>query len=57
MRIYKPWVLTQIHNLVQNAWLAYEWLSQFSQMTYIDDAGKQYVLEDRENGKFIRYEV
>ncbi len=57
LRIYKPWVLTQIHNLVQNAWLTYEWLTKFPQITYIDDAGKLFILEDRVNGKFIRYEV
>jgi hypothetical protein len=57
MRIYKPWVLTQIHNLIQNAGLAYEWHTTFSQQTYIDDADKLYIVEDRVNGKYIRYEV
>ncbi len=57
MRIYKPWVLTQIHNLIQNAWLTYEWHTTFSQKTYIDDADKLYIVEDRWNWRFIRYEV
>lgn len=57
MRIYKPWVLTQIHNLVQNAGLQYEWLTKFPQTTYIDETGKLFIVEDRVNGKFIRYEV
>ncbi len=57
MRIYKPGVLTQIHNLVQNAWLTYEWLAEFPQITYIDSANRQYVVEDRATGKCIRYEV
>lgn len=57
LRIYKPGVLTQIHNLVQNAGLTYEWHSTFPQVTYIDDAGKQYVVEERDDGKMIRYEV
>ena len=57
LRIYKPGVLTQIHNLVQNAGLTYEWHAQFPQVTYVDEAGKQFVVEDREDGKRIRYEV
>jgi uridine kinase len=57
LRIYKPGVLTQIHNLVQNAWLEYEWHTSFLQTTYIDGSGKQYILEDRIDGKYIRYEV
>jgi hypothetical protein len=57
MRIYKPGVLTQIHNLVQNAWLTYEWHTTYPQKTYVDEAGKLYIVEDRMNGKYIRYEV
>jgi uridine kinase len=57
MRVYKPGVLTQIHNLVQNAWLTYEWLTSFGQVTYVGENNKQYIVEDRPQGKYIRYEV
>jgi uridine kinase len=57
LRIYKPWVLTQIHNLVQNAGLAYEGLSEYGQVTYVDNADKHFVVEERKDGKCVRYEV
>ncbi len=57
MRIYKPGVLTQIHNLVQNAGLIYEGLSEFEQTTYQDTFTQAlYIVENRDNGAFIRYE-
>lgn len=55
MRIYKPGVLTQIHNLVQNAGLTYEGLSAFAQITYVDTTSNQYVVEKRDHGTFVRY--
>jgi hypothetical protein len=57
LRIYKSGVLTQIHNLMQSAWLKFEWYTKFDQITYIDNAKKQYVIEDRQQGKYIRYEM
>ena len=56
LRIYKPWVLTQIHNLVQNAGLEFEWYTAFDQTIYVDAANKQYIVEHRKWGEFIRYE-
>ncbi len=56
MRIYKPGVLTQIHNLVQNAGLHYEGLSNYTQITYLDIANIQYIVERRAEGNFVRYE-
>lgn len=57
MRIYKTGVLTQLHALLQNAGLKYEWYTQYTQATYKDNQGKHFVVEDRESGKVIRYEA
>lgn len=56
MRIYKSWILTQLHSLLQNAGLQYEWYVEYTQTTYLDKDGKRFVVEDRKDGKVIRSE-
>lgn len=55
MRIYKPGILTQLHNLFQNAWLRYEWVTKYTETIYLDENEKKYIVSERADWPTIRY--
>jgi uridine kinase len=56
LRVYKPGVLTSLHNLVQSAGLRYESTSGYNEKSYRGSEEKIFVVEEKRDGLFVRYE-
>lgn len=55
LRVYKPGVLTLLHNLVQSAGLTYESAQSYTEKSYTGEKDKMFVIEEKKEGTFVRY--
>ncbi|MEI7477132.1 MAG: hypothetical protein WCJ81_00900 [bacterium] len=56
LRIYKPGMLTLVHNLIQNAGLHYNSASSYEAVSYLSPDNKIAIIEKRPIGTYVRYE-